>query len=197
MPGIGECWKNDSAYCYPPLPHTHCLLRDPGHSVSTWAPQRQTVTRSLTRVRSSVRKAKLGTVGSTHLAEPWLLATSSSLSSLMVSLVISQISQRGGPLPELTLPTWQSVCSSFNSPPWSPGGQLASQSWPSSKTSSPTLIPAQRAARPWPISCSGSSWEGLAAIIIYQKLKSHKRTQTTPCHPLALSSAPTSPKRWA
>ena len=33
---------------------------------------------------------------------------------------------------------------------------------------------------PWPCAHSGSSWGGLAVISIYQKLKSHKHTQTRP-----------------
>lgn len=91
--------------------------------------------------------------------------------------------------------TWQSVRSSFSFAPWSPGS-----GWhlcPSQAPGAPPrllYLPRGRLALalcPLPFQLGS-----LAGIIVHQKLKSHKYTQTRPCYPLTSSSAPTSPKRW-
>lgn len=51
--------------------------------------------------------------------------TSSSLSSLMLSLVLLPDLPERSLLPELGLPAWWFICSSFSSASWPPRGQLA------------------------------------------------------------------------
>lgn len=162
-----------------PLRDSGLTSRTNGHSVSTRAPLGQRVTQSLAGVSSSVEKGKAGTVEEcTHPADSQPQVTSSSLSSPMASLVPLLDPTEKGPLPELTLSTWRSVQSSFSSAPWSPSGQLAPLPQPGSSPP-PSSYTCPEGGRPWPRACSGSSWKGLAVIVVHQKLKSHKQDLVT------------------
>lgn len=163
----------------PSLRHPGLKFRTSGHSVSTWAPLGQIVTGPLAGVRSLWGKVESWKC--THPAHRSCWRPPPASASRWFSERVSRISRRGAA--SRTDPAHLVGCMQRLQPCTLVSQQVAGTSVLAQLQVLFGSYTCPEGGRPWPCACSGSSWGGPAVISIYQKLRSHKHTQTRPAPP--------------